>query len=1453
MQQPHERQNKKRDARVSVLALVILLMIPVTAHAGRISLAWNASTEQSVTGYRLYYGTASGVYTESIDVGASTTYTVQSLTNGTRYYFVVKAYTAAGLESAASNQVNGLPTNVGPSVLNPGNITQTAGAFLVTISASDADFDELTYSATGLPAGLAINSSTGVISGTVPAGTFTVTVTVSDGAAQASTTFTITATANAAPTLSAVANQTNDTNDVVNLQLSAADPDGDVLTFSSTGLPSGLTLNASTGRITGTPASGSAGVSNVTVTASDGSLIASRSFTWTVVDLNPGLVAAWGFEEGSGTTVADESGNTHTGTISGAVWTTSGRFGNALTFDGVNDWITVAHSASLSLTTGMTIEAWVYPTANGGGAYRNVVIKERASSEVYSLYANDETNRPLVEVFTAAQPNVIETATGGSQLPLNTWTHLATTFDGSTLRLFVNGVQVGSTALSGSLLTSNGAVRIGGNNIWGGFFQGRIDEVRIFNVAKTAAQITTDMNTPVALSDAPPALTNPGNRTNAENAVISLQLAATDPDGDVITYGASSLPPGLTVNTSTGLISGTLSYSSAGTHTVVVTATAAGVSDSKTFTWTVTNTDRPPVLTNLGNRTNPENAVISLQVVATDPDGDPITYGATGLPPALTVNASTGLISGTLSYTSAGTHAVVVTVTAGGASDSDPFTWTVTNTDRAPVLTNPGNRTNAESAAVSLQLVATDPDGDPITYSATGLPPSLTVNASTGLISGTLSNTSAGTHTVVVTATAAGVADSKTFTWTVTSTNGAPVLTNIANRTNAENAVISLQIVATDPDGDPITYSATGLPPSLAVNASTGLISGTLSYTSAGTHTVVVTATAAGASDSDTFTWTVTNTNRAPVVTDPGAQTSFQGVAASIALTATDADGQAVTFSASGLPTGLSINASTGVVTGTPSVIGGFNPTVTASDGTATGSVTFAWTVASALPVAATALTPSGTITSTTPAFTWSAVPNVGYYLVSITDADPASPTEVWITPAAASCPSVPGTCTMPAPRTLTRGQVSWSVLTWNTFGYGPWSAAKQAVVNAADGTLVAPSTVAPTGPIATRTPTYQWNSVAGAINWYQISVTDALGVTRQNWTSPAQACADAPCAITPTTQLAEGPAQWRMRAWSAAGAGAWTPWTAFETASDVPGVAALIAPDGAAPSATPTFTWNAVVGVSYYALRTIDKNNVASDFWYRPADIECPLGTEVCSVAPGNAIAPGPAQWQVLTWNAAGYGPWSDLKPFAVEVADPLVGTPATVSPTGNLGVAMATYRWNRVSGAALYRLSVTVNGGAPIYTWHTPAALGCATVNPCSVTPTSFALSTGTAQWKVQAWTNAGHGAWSGAVPLVVNIPVPATPVPVSPIGAAAATTAFVWNPAVNATYYYVIVSDSTGVRIDRWVTPAQVGCATGIGVCTLPSGLTLNSGAGSWKVIAYNPTGYSAWTTPLAFVIP
>src|SRR3989304_1443402 len=79
-----------------------------------------------------------------------------------------------------------------------------------------------------------------------------------------------------------------------------------------------------------------------------------------------GLVAAYSFNDGAGVTVLDSSGNNHSGTISGALWTSQGKYGGALSFDGVKDWVTVSDTPALDLVTGMTLEAWIRPTALKG-------------------------------------------------------------------------------------------------------------------------------------------------------------------------------------------------------------------------------------------------------------------------------------------------------------------------------------------------------------------------------------------------------------------------------------------------------------------------------------------------------------------------------------------------------------------------------------------------------------------------------------------------------------------------------------------------------------------------------------------------------------------------------------------------------------------------------------------------------------------------------------------------------------------------------------------------------------------------------------------------------------------------------------------------------------------------------------------------------------------------------
>ena len=193
-----------------------------------------------------------------------------------------------------------------------------------------------------------------------------------------------------------------------------------------------------------------------------------------------GLVAAWSFNEGTGTTVADVSGNNNTGTLSGATWSTQGRYGNALNFNGAGNVVVVNSSASLNLTTGMTLSAWVFPTATQSG-WRAIVQRE---VDAYFLHAS--SNTPL-------HPAAGGTFSGGdknfaapSAIAVNTWTHLAVTYDGANMRLFVNGTQVATIPQTGPLQTTTTPLRIGGNVPYTEFFLGRIDDVRIYNRAQAA-------------------------------------------------------------------------------------------------------------------------------------------------------------------------------------------------------------------------------------------------------------------------------------------------------------------------------------------------------------------------------------------------------------------------------------------------------------------------------------------------------------------------------------------------------------------------------------------------------------------------------------------------------------------------------------------------------------------------------------------------------------------------------------------------------------------------------------------------------------------------------------------------------------------------------------------------------------------------------------------------------
>ena len=220
-----------------------------------------------------------------------------------------------------------------------------------------------------------------------------------------------------------------------------------------------------------------------------------------------GLVAAYGFDEGSGTTVTDASGNGNNGTITNATWAATGKYGKALQFNGTNALVTIPDAASLHLSTGMTLEAWVNPSTVNS-AWRDVIYK--GNDNFYLEATSTNASHPDAGMIAGGS---YADAFGTAALTASTWSYLTETYDGSTLRLYVNGTQVASTAHTGTIATSTNPLQIGGDSLYGQYFAGLIDEVRVYNVALTAAQIQTDQATPVNNGPDTTPPTQPGTLT----------------------------------------------------------------------------------------------------------------------------------------------------------------------------------------------------------------------------------------------------------------------------------------------------------------------------------------------------------------------------------------------------------------------------------------------------------------------------------------------------------------------------------------------------------------------------------------------------------------------------------------------------------------------------------------------------------------------------------------------------------------------------------------------------------------------------------------------------------------------------------------------------------------------------------------------------------------------------
>jgi murein DD-endopeptidase MepM/ murein hydrolase activator NlpD len=186
-------------------------------------------------------------------------------------------------------------------------------------------------------------------------------------------------------------------------------------------------------------------------------------------------VGLWHFQEGTGSTVYDTSGRGHNGSFSSAGWTADGRFGNAGVFNGSSSEVNFGNHSDFNLNQ-MTLEAWIYLTGSPGD-YPHVFNKE-----AYWLRIMGSRQVEFSVATGAPDPKV----TGNRQLELNTWYHIAATYDGNYARVYVSGVKEGERAIGGTVNNTSAPLKIGWTTNWpsAGHFPGRIHHVRVSKIAR---------------------------------------------------------------------------------------------------------------------------------------------------------------------------------------------------------------------------------------------------------------------------------------------------------------------------------------------------------------------------------------------------------------------------------------------------------------------------------------------------------------------------------------------------------------------------------------------------------------------------------------------------------------------------------------------------------------------------------------------------------------------------------------------------------------------------------------------------------------------------------------------------------------------------------------------------------------------------------------------------------
>ncbi len=307
-----------------------------------------------------------------------------------------------------------------------------------------------------------------------------------------------------------------------------------------------------------------------------------------------GQVAAYAFNEGTGSIVSDASGNGNTGQIYGAIWTTNGRFGDALSFNGTSSYVDLGTPSSLKTTGSMTWSAWVM--SSGNPPDDGQIVAQSDGTNGWQLKTSPDTGPRTFGVAVSANGSNHIQRYSRTVLALNTWYYVTGVYNAvaQTLDIYVNGVQ-DDGVLSGTVPASQSVPNVDatiGERSGGYYFNGVIDELRIYNRALSQAEIQNDMNTPVG-GLVPLTLTflqcNPSSVVSGSASTCTVTLNEPAPSATTVSLSDNNSnltePPSVTIPAGTAManftaITGTVTS----TQTAVITAQLGSSSQTATLT-----------------------------------------------------------------------------------------------------------------------------------------------------------------------------------------------------------------------------------------------------------------------------------------------------------------------------------------------------------------------------------------------------------------------------------------------------------------------------------------------------------------------------------------------------------------------------------------------------------------------------------------------------------------------------------------------------------------------------------------------------------------------------------------------------------------------------------------------------------------------------------------------------